>query len=979
MLVMLLFAHALRTIPSPLAHASGTTIAVTTFDDELNNDGDCSLREAVQAANTDQAVDACPSGNGADTITLQTGTYTLSMADQFENANASGDIDILDTLTINGAGASRTIIDGNHLDRILDIIPEIKYGFHVTLMGVTLRNGKTPAYGMDIELVGAAIRTITNLTLSDVIISNNTSTGGSIFNGGTLVVEDSIIRANSGVYGAGIFSFEDTAVTITNSMIADNNAHPYANLPPDSFGGGIAALGYLEITDSIISGNVVDADGGAISIYGTLIMDNTIVRNNVAGGSAGGIYCEGEATISKSIISNNQTSGLDGGGIINMGTLTLENTDVVSNTAVGSAGGIANLGVATIKQSSINANQSLDSKLGGGGIVSTGSLLLQESEVSHNIAGAQTQEEDKKADASGGGLINEGTATIQRTTFEGNQANNGIAGAIANAEIMQISESTIAANTAENTGGILNFAQGKLTIQDSEIVSNTANFLGGGIANNGTLTLRHSRILSNAVTAQRGVSAHGGGIFNLGGMLNISNNTLVSYNTSASNGGGIYNTITGTLTLSSTTIRQNRAEFFGGGIANDGTLRMNASHITLNDAIMGAGLVNGHDDNRTSRAFIEQSEISNNISLREGIFSEDDEGSEIYLVGSCGGIYNFATLQIASSTIQQNTALGIGGICNDAVLTITESRISDNEARRTIAGGIGNTGVLEVDACVIASNHAQTYGGGIFNARLGYLGDVGKATISSTTIQSNTAQTQAGGGIHNEGAMLVSESSLLYNRAFMGGGLNTKGEATLTNVTVSSNTSFMPAVNRLNQGNSGTPVGGGLSVDVSGILTITNVTVSHNTIEASGMGGGIFNNSMATVKNSIIANNTAGGDCGGTTINSQGNNLTSDASCRFSTATDLNQTNPLLHLPTDNGGTTWTSALQQASPAIDAGDNAQCPTTDQRGMERPFDGNGDGDWICDIGAYESHEGTPGERPEDIQGLLLYLPRIQVNH
>ena len=57
----------------PIARAA--TINVTTTDDEVNSDGDCSLREAIRAANLDQAVDGCTAGNGADTITLPTGNY----------------------------------------------------------------------------------------------------------------------------------------------------------------------------------------------------------------------------------------------------------------------------------------------------------------------------------------------------------------------------------------------------------------------------------------------------------------------------------------------------------------------------------------------------------------------------------------------------------------------------------------------------------------------------------------------------------------------------------------------------------------------------------------------------------------------------------------------------------------------------------------------------------------------------------------
>jgi len=48
----------------------------------------------------------------------------------------------------------------------------------------------------------------------------------------------------------------------------------------------------------------------------------------------------------------------------------------------------------------------------------------------------------------------------------------------------------------------------------------------------------------------------------------------------------------------------------------------------------------------------------------------------------------------------------------------------------------------------------------------------------------------------------------------------------------------------------------------------------------------------------------------------------------------------------DNGGPTFTHALEEGSPAIDLGDPANCPATDQRGVTRPVNG------VCDIGSYE---------------------------
>ncbi|MEX2457441.1 MAG: CSLREA domain-containing protein, partial [Actinomycetota bacterium] len=66
--------------PGAPASLAATTITVTTTDDELNGDGDCSLREAIVAANTDAQTDECAAGSGADTIVVPAGTYDLDLA-----------------------------------------------------------------------------------------------------------------------------------------------------------------------------------------------------------------------------------------------------------------------------------------------------------------------------------------------------------------------------------------------------------------------------------------------------------------------------------------------------------------------------------------------------------------------------------------------------------------------------------------------------------------------------------------------------------------------------------------------------------------------------------------------------------------------------------------------------------------------------------------------------------------------------------
>ncbi len=143
-------------------------------------------------------------------------------------------------------------------------------------------------------------------------------------------------------------------------------------------------------------------------------------------------------------------------------------------------------------------------------------------------------------------------------------------------------------------------------------------------------------------------------------------------------------------------------------------------------------------------------------------------------------------------------------------------------------------------------------------------------------------------------------------------------------------------------------------------MTITNSTISANQAH-DGLGGGIINfdgsvSSLGTpapemtLRNTIVSGNP-GGDCSGA-VTSQGSNLDGDGSCSLGEG-DLSNTDPLLGPLQDNDGPSFTHALGQNSPAIDAGGRDSCPETDQRGAARLIDGDGDGQADCDIGAYEA--------------------------
>jgi hypothetical protein len=155
------------------------------------------------------------------------------------------------------------------------------------------------------------------------------------------------------------------------------------------------------------------------------------------------------------------------------------------------------------------------------------------------------------------------------------------------------------------------------------------------------------------------------------------------------------------------------------------------------------------------------------------------------------------------------------------------------------------------------------------------------------------------------------------------------------------------------------PYGGGLANE-NGTVTINNSTVSQNAAKfhtpfgtVGANGGGIYNSSTTgpTLQNSIVANNTWGGNCNGN-VTSHGYNMSSDSTCNFNGPGDQKSINPNLGNLQNNGGPTQTMALLLGSPAMNAGNPGGCTdgfghrlTIDQRGHPRPSIGR------CDMGAY----------------------------
>jgi hypothetical protein len=265
--------------------------------------------------------------------------------------------------------------------------------------------------------------------------------------------------------------------------------------------------------------------------------------------------------------------------------------------------------------------------------------------------------------------------------------------------------------------------------------------------------------------------------------------------------------------------------------------------------------------------------------------------------------------------------------------------ILDGEERQRLIS-IPQGRMVTISGVSITKGDETEQGGGIVNA--------GILTIADSVVSKNYS-TFGGGGILNSGTLTLTRSLVHDNRGHItSGGISNSGTMTLINTTVTDNLA----------GRSTASCGG---VCNSGTMTIINSTIAYNA--ATLYAGGVLNRGTMVVRNTIIAGNISyyltkrPFDCTGP-ITSQGHNVVGvGEGCGFTVAGDqvgssTKPLDPLLGPLKDNGGPTMTHALLGGSPALDAGDSNACPSTDQRGILRPWDGNNDGLAVCDVGAYE---------------------------
>ncbi len=311
-------------------------------------DADCSLREAIVAANANP---------GIDYVTVPAGTYELTIPGFEEDLCATGDLDVTEGAFISGAGPGETVVDASWLDNAGArdrAIHSIAPGGQVVLYGLTLTGGFPAGSG------GGALNGAGHLVLSNVVVRDNRAEiygGGVASEGHALTVKDgSVIADNLSFNGGGIIG---TDVTVTDSTVSGNQANSGAGIYVSSGGaltvsgstlaynrvlelsGGavFASLAQVELINTTVVGNFAYNGAGFFAENGSLTLDGVTFSGNGSASSTTVAVTSGDVSFTNTLISGwcsvyVSTSASNGGNLESPGnTCTLTHASDQVNVA----------------------------------------------------------------------------------------------------------------------------------------------------------------------------------------------------------------------------------------------------------------------------------------------------------------------------------------------------------------------------------------------------------------------------------------------------------------------------------------------------------------------------------------------------------------------------------------------------------------------------------------------------------------------
>ncbi|MEO8609111.1 MAG: choice-of-anchor Q domain-containing protein [Chloroflexota bacterium] len=850
----------------------------------------CTLREAIIAAN------ASP---GEDTITLASATYTLTLGSTGEEAAAYGDLDITDSLNIIGTGIGSSVISAAYSgqsDRIFHVDPS-GTGITVQFSELTIQNANVTSFD------GGGIYNRGNLTLTNVEVLNNHSnlTGGGIYNRGSLTLNNSIIRNNlAHSEGGGILNDTTGILTITNSTISGNSAET-------SVAGGIRNKGILTLTNSTVSNNQAATTGGAIASQGTANLNNVTIVDN-KGGSGSTNYVGGVYNLS--------------GGVFNFqNTILADNYDDTRPEVQANCSGTLN---------SVDYNL-----IGQSNCILTGA-------TSHNITtanallyplgnyGGSTPTNIPRVFSPAIDNGNNATCTasdqrgqIRPADGNSNGTNNCDIGAVETLDIFPLVASAINTSAPSTDGKLVEGESLSVAViqftttfdhpvydpagdSENNDVTNIANYLLVNAGTNSNLDTTScqagvrgddSAIIINSIVYDSGTQT---------ATININNGTPI---------------VSGQYRLFVCANVQRIT-----GIALDGNGDLTAGDdfvLNFSVDIPQAGTtftVNSPVDSQDTLCGV------TNCSLREAVIAANAAPGSTIVIPA--GTYNL-------SLVGTNDDLALTGDLD----ILSNMTITGAGAANTILRGNGDSVFDVKNSAIVTFSDLTIENGTSSGLRIRNLANV---TVSNSLIQNNLGR---GISIQGSSASPPRPQITILNSTLTGnlGGLDAyQAKVIARNSTFTGNDAGGSYGGGINE------AGGSLSLND---VTITNNHANEGGGVRT-LGGGTVQNSIIYGNTADVYGNNCRGSLASAGNNLIGSDLPN--LCSFQAlASDLVDIDPLLGPLQDNGGPTPTRALAIGSPAVSGGNpsipgssGTACLTTDQRGITRIEAG-------CDMGAYQS--------------------------
>ncbi len=699
-----------------------SSFIVTTASDELDYSNTAvSLREAINSAN----------GNvGADTITFDPAVFGISQTISLR----LGELQIGESITINGPGQSQLAINANRRSRVINVIGGT--AINVTLSGLTITGGQTESDQQSGG--GISFDSSGTLTLNSSTVTGNRTTGDAANGGGIYASSGAVILNNSTVSGNSTSGFTATgggihantgAVSLSNSSVVNNST-----TGNEANGGGLFAL------------------TGAVTLLGSTVAQN---RTTSVDSNAGGIFAlTGLVSLVNSTISGNMTANNGGGIIAAYGQVSLINSTVTNNSAAGTnaiGGGILAFDFSTnpaiVIRNSIVAGNTVSSS-GTGADLRVGSqrpITLQFSIIGDNTGTTLPPAPTVNAN---GNLI--GTATAKIDPLLAPLAANG---------------GTVLTHALLSGSPAINGGLNTLAVNGSTALSTDQR--GAPFTRIANSTVDIGAFESQTLAASSFI-------------VTTTNDELDFSNTAVSLREAI-NSANGNLGVDTIT--------FASGVTGTITLTRGELPITQSMTITGPGAnLLAIDANEQSRVLNVFSSTAIDVSLTGlTIRGGRTSGSEVFFADEFNGTFSGAgirfdssgTLTLSGVMLSDNSTAGLGGIggglfANGGTVTVNSSTVSANSAAGAITSGGGiavASGVLNLNNSTVSGNStsgAQANGGGIFSS-------FSTVTLVNSTITGNRTPGDGarGGGLYITNSANLSDTTLTMRNSIVAG--NTVG------------------------------------------------------------------------------------------------------------------------------------------------------------------------------------------------------------